>query len=251
MRTVDYSELVETLSLLHPVETNLELIRVGGDGDGGYIVPRDFDGVIACFSPGAAGTWNFEKELHNSWNIPIFIMDRYESRPDDLNHNVSFDDSWLGPSDSEGFTSINTWIEKYFPKTPGDFILQMDIEGAEYQSILSMSDDNLKRFRIIVIELHFTQNFMNRLAFQMIYKPFFEKLNKFFDVIHLHPNNCCGEWNLGEITFPNVVEITFHRRNSRGKRELVNGNLRGLNLDQVNTSKKPALRMKFDWMKKY
>ena len=33
-------------------------------------------------------------------------------------------------------------------------MLKMDIEGAEYASLLSLNEENLSRFRLIVIEFH-------------------------------------------------------------------------------------------------
>jgi hypothetical protein len=37
-----------------------------------------------------------------------------------------------------------------------------------------------------------------------------------FDVIHAHPNNCCGVWSYGELEYPRLLELTLHR-NDRGK----------------------------------
>jgi hypothetical protein len=45
---------------LAPIDTGIPLDRVGGDGDGGYLIPRDTEGVVALFSPGVstvAGRW--------------------------------------------------------------------------------------------------------------------------------------------------------------------------------------------------
>jgi hypothetical protein len=49
--------------LLHPVSTKIELVRVGGDLDGSYLVPLiniNYDGVI---SPGVGQTFEFEKAI--------------------------------------------------------------------------------------------------------------------------------------------------------------------------------------------
>jgi hypothetical protein len=45
-------ELVALLERLYPVEGGHPLIRVGPDGDGGYLLPDDLSGIVACFSPG-------------------------------------------------------------------------------------------------------------------------------------------------------------------------------------------------------
>lgn len=47
------SEFVaEFLRNCYPLTTNIELIRVGSNFDGGYLVPNDLQGIEACFSPG-------------------------------------------------------------------------------------------------------------------------------------------------------------------------------------------------------
>jgi hypothetical protein len=38
--------------LINPVITVKELIRIGGDADGGYLVPNDLEDLSGCFSPG-------------------------------------------------------------------------------------------------------------------------------------------------------------------------------------------------------
>ena len=43
-------KILEAISLLKPSELGYPLIRVGGKGDGGYLIPDHLDGVDACFS---------------------------------------------------------------------------------------------------------------------------------------------------------------------------------------------------------
>jgi hypothetical protein len=52
-----------------------------------------------------------------------------------------------------------------------DLILQMDIEGAEWHVLLNVSRDTLRRFRIIVIELHDLERLMDKHAFVIIGLP--------------------------------------------------------------------------------
>ena len=48
-RDVKKDQIVEFISTIHPLTTNHSLIRVGGDGDGGYLVPDDLDGFRLVF----------------------------------------------------------------------------------------------------------------------------------------------------------------------------------------------------------
>jgi len=42
-------QLAEFLKRLHPYDADKPLIRVGGDGDGGYLIPDDLEGIKYCF----------------------------------------------------------------------------------------------------------------------------------------------------------------------------------------------------------
>src|SRR5690606_27122638 len=88
--------------------------------------------------------------------------------------------------------SLDDWIRELAPD--GDLLLQMDIEGAEYRTLLSVPDDTLARFRIIVIEVHWLAFIQSALVLDNVMAPFFRKLGRLFSVVHAHPNNCCGEF---------------------------------------------------------
>jgi hypothetical protein len=88
----------------------------------------------------------------------------------------------------------------------------MDIEGFEYEVILSTPPELLNQFRIIVIEAHSLDKLFDRFAFGLI-STCFDKLLQFFHVVHIHPNNCCGVVRKGDIEVPRMVEITFLNRN--------------------------------------
>ncbi len=66
--------VAEFLSTIRPVETEHPLIRVGGDGDGGYLIPNDLEGIAACFSPGVATTADFEAGMA-ARGIRCFLAD--------------------------------------------------------------------------------------------------------------------------------------------------------------------------------
>ena len=51
------------LQALRPLDPGIELIRIGPDSDGGYLVPDDLDGIRHAFSPGVSTESGFEAEL--------------------------------------------------------------------------------------------------------------------------------------------------------------------------------------------
>src|SRR4029078_8659487 len=50
-KTTSMDDLRSLVARWHPVATEHGLIRVGCDGDGGYLVPDDLNGIQACLSP--------------------------------------------------------------------------------------------------------------------------------------------------------------------------------------------------------
>ena len=64
-RSTDDLELKKFFSMINPVVTDKELIRIGDYSDGGYLIPDDLDGIEVCFSPGVSTEASFELELTN------------------------------------------------------------------------------------------------------------------------------------------------------------------------------------------
>ncbi|WP_416171498.1 FkbM family methyltransferase [Algoriphagus boritolerans] len=61
----------------------------------------------------------------------------------------------MGSYSNQNQISFDVWLRDIFKDSKNsDSILQMDIEGAEIETLLSISEDYLNNFRIIVIEFH-------------------------------------------------------------------------------------------------
>ena len=89
-------------------------------------------------------------------------------------------------------------------------ILQMDIEGAEYDVLTFESTATLGRFSTMIIEFHGLEQFFDW-RFLHTTSIIFEKLYRNFSICHVHPNNCCGVTSLNGIDIPNVIEVSFLR----------------------------------------
>jgi hypothetical protein len=234
----------DLLTRLRPQDNGHSLIRVGGPGDGGYLIPDDLLGITELFSPGSNRLSNFEREVAERWQIKSYICDSIEEKPEDLSDFQDFTPAWIGPyTDGEKLISLAHWVEEK-SESYGDLILQMDIEGAEFQTLIAASTNLMRRFRIIVIELHFLEALKNRWAFEQIYSPFFEKILSDFDVVHAHPNNCCGTWNFGDLEYPRLIELTLHRKDRR--KRLTPRETSRNELDQPCVPMNPDLSLQFD-----
>ena len=202
--------LQSLVNKLKPVRTKFPLKRIGAPYDGGYLIPDDCNDLSACLSPGVAGYATFEESLFATYGIPSHLADFSVDGPPPGFNPKSFQKKFIGPIDDDQHMTLDTWIAS-LNEGDGDLILQMDIEGAEYLSILACSESVLKRFRIIVVEIHEIESWGEGNFFKTV-EAFFGKLLKYFNVLHNHPNNCCGIVNLGGFVSPRVFELTLLRK---------------------------------------
>jgi hypothetical protein len=214
---VSKEQLIKLLGQFKPLHCGVDLIRVGPEFDGGYLVPNDLEGISWCISPGCGAMWGFEKDLWERHRIPSIIVDHENKKPIDLPEEFVFENTFIGYTDQLGYSTLNSIIQKNC-RSGQDLMLQMDIEGHEYLSILASDDDLLKQFRVIVIELHYLNRVQSDVYTENLLQPFINKLTKNHTVVHLHPNNLCGVWKLHDLEFPLVCEITL-LRNDRIKSE--------------------------------
>ena len=213
-KKTDINKITSFLNMVHPKSLDIENIRIGGENDGGYIVPNDLKDVKYCFSPGVGSISKFEKELTKK--IKCFLAD-YSVELQFENDLIEFDKKFIGPTTFENFLSLKDWIEKKLVDEKNtDLILQMDIEGAEYDVINSLDDEILKKFRIILIEFHQLHYLFDDFTFEKINHAF-KKILKFFNCSHIHPNNSVDfVLKDKEIIIPPVLEFSFLRKD-RGK----------------------------------
>lgn len=206
----DRSELQSLLKKLYPIASNKELIRLRSIADGGYLVPNDFSGIEACFSPGVGVSWSeFEKDCADL-GMKIFLADRSVKEPDAKNKLFHFTKKFIGAISNDEFMTLDNWVASSIPEKNSDLLLQIDIEGYEYEVFLSASEALMRRFRIIIAEFHQLD--------QLWSKPFFNFAGRTFDKIlqthacvHIHPNNCCGQIEIDGFTIPRVMEFSFLR----------------------------------------
>ncbi len=210
--------LEKTLLALKPIRIDRELIRIGCKGDGGYLCPDDLKGIGACVSPGAFNTKTFEDDLYRQWQISSLLIDPTSdeelfSTP--MMKSQILIKKWLAAEANSDSITLEDALMHPLLRDSTDLLLQMDIEGAEYANILSWDATIIKRFRILVVELHgldaLQRPWRNR-ARQIMNSIL--KINKTHKCLHIHPNNCCGEFPLRDpnIMIPNVLECTFIRR---------------------------------------
>lgn len=204
------ADLRRIVDLLRPVDAGPELIRIGAEGDGGYLLPDDLDDIAACFSPGVDRQATFETALAER-GIGAHLADRSVAAPPPGCSPASFEPVFLGTFDGAGTTTLGSWVQRHAPADAGDLLLQMDIEGAEYAVIDNAERSLLRRFRILVVEFHHLDAIGQPFVCRRIGEAL-EKLHLDFLPVHLHPNNYAGIVRIGGLPVPPLLEVTFLRR---------------------------------------
>jgi hypothetical protein len=206
----DTADVLGLLRKLRPLDCGRELIRIGGEGDGAYLIPNDLEGIEYCFSPGVNTISNFENDLADL-HIKSFLADYSVDAPPTARPEFTFDKKYLGSSNREPYMTLQSWKNHYLKDYTDDLILQMDIERFEYEVIFSTPDALLDQFRIMAIEFHNLDRLFDPFAFTLM-SSCFEKILRFFHVAHIHPNNCGGVSRRGAIEIPESLEITFYNK---------------------------------------
>jgi len=205
--------ITQLIESLHPYQTQFDLIRLGPNGDGGYLVPNDLFGVEACFSPGVGMKSEFELQCIRDYGMKVFMADKSVDKPniDITKSKYNFLKKFIGSTNNKDFITVDNWVKSNRLPGGSELLLQMDIEGGEYNSIINMSDSLLSQFRIMIIEFHWL-HFLWQPRFFDFAEIVFEKILQTHLCVHIHPNNCCGiDARLG-IEIPKTAEFTFIRR---------------------------------------
>lgn len=209
-RSTKGQDLAQLVQKILPISTEHKLIRVGGSNDGSYLIPDDLSAIQYCFSVGVGDNTNFESQLFTDFGIKSHLLD-FSVLPPDKPFVQSFTKLWLSSSsEKENSTTLADWVNKH-KKINSESILKIDIEGAEYESLLVTPAEILSEFAIIVIEFHYTETWSEPSYFKFI-EHIFGVLLEYFYVVHLHPNNCCGLANIDGVHIPRVFELTLHRK---------------------------------------
>jgi hypothetical protein len=194
-----------------------DLIRLGGDHDGGYVVSRRMvEPAQFLLSFGLGDDWTFEAAVCDLIDAAAPICHVYDattsheflraigSVPKITDYEALFDGQRavhfkrnVGKRWGRNVVSFSQTLARI--KSAGPVLLKMDIEGAEYP-LLDDICRNADLFAGLVIEFHHLDLHQDDILSALL------KLVVYFDVIHVHANNSDVVSANG---LPAVVEITF------------------------------------------
>jgi hypothetical protein len=198
------------ISKLHPKGISRPLIRVGGTYDGGYLLPDDLDDIAGVISPGTANECSFDLAFANK-GVPIYMVDASVDGPPQQHKMFNFQKKFLETYSDDQNITLTELIQHTNTRPDQDLLLQIDIEGAEYRTILNTPIEMMKRFRIISIEFHGLYGLAQKTQLPLIW-PTFEHLLRTHEVVHAHPNNCFPVRYFNGVGIPDLMEFTFYRK---------------------------------------
>jgi hypothetical protein len=199
-------------------------IRLGNNFDGGYVV-ANIDGYDIYISVGIGSDESFSGDLINklSPKYSIAIDGTISSLPHNFPSSMMYLPKNLGTNNTDNTTNLDDIFENN-----NDIFIKMDIEGFEYEYILSVEQKNMKKIKQIVFELHGINDngFIARDAYHIpvgnnentfnLKKDFLRKMNETHYLVHVHYN--CGGYvtmvndNGVNKLIPNVLEVTYIRK---------------------------------------
>jgi FkbM family methyltransferase len=184
----------------------LNKIRLGNICDGGYVL-GDLDGNYDCYiSAGVSDEESFSRDFIEKYNMNEqyrFAFDvTIKTYPYHYTNKITFIKRNIGKDRNSKTANLSHFIENF-----NNIFLKMDIEGSEYEWINYITQQQLQKFKQIVIEFHginddsWGTNYIDKIYC-------LNKLSNTHYLIHVHGNNFSKTTN----SIPDVIELTYIRK---------------------------------------
>jgi hypothetical protein len=215
------NEFATVSRFLTPSPTNnaRNVIRIGSKNDGGYVlINKSFESSL-LISMGIGDNLDFEEDwLECGGKVVAYdgtitkinssVLTESTNFFKWIKHNVNF----IGDEES---ISINQAIDnalEVFNIKGNDCVLKMDIEKSEWSALEEISEENLSRFDQIIVEFHDIIK-LTLIDYSKVNRVLL-KLHQNFDLVWKHENNFAPYFMHRNTRFFDVVETTWHNKNS-------------------------------------
>lgn len=187
--------------LLQPVAlSNCELQRFGEPNDGGYLMCANLMGAArAAYSYGINGYDQWGCDISTRFKVPVHQYDCFNTEEPSCRAGTPvFHAECVGPRtetiDGRLFDSIPRQLAKN-GDAASHVVMKIDVEGAEWDTILSMPAGTLDRIDQLSVEFHWEEGGPHGWVTDARYPRAVARLKEFFEVGHIHYNNasCIGD----------------------------------------------------------
>ena len=185
-------------------------VRIGNDHDGGYVVPAAAFVCDAVLSIGVGSDVSFDLELADL-GAEILQFDHTVDAPPVHHARFSFNKLGWGAAPHAPFVSLQSMVARLSALGAKRPLLKFDIEGGEYDVLEHLDPAELAVFDVIVCEIHNLDRLAD-IAFHRRVRKSFDVLTRHHVAVHLHANNYRGISLIAGVPVPEVLEISFLRR---------------------------------------
>ena len=184
------------------------LTRLGSSSDGGYVLIDDLSQKEILFSIGVGENVTFDQDCEPKLAKVIMVDHSVpEFVPPPGKFEIIRAPLVANSSKKEGIT-IAKLLELF--EVAEDYILKLDIEGDEWSVLNEIDLEEINKFRQIIVEFHNLNDF-DKLAEKL---TIIEKIALTHTPIVVHPNNNGTCKLVGDFLIPDVIEVTWVRKNS-------------------------------------
>lgn len=207
--TQEFYERLRTLLKIKKV-IGKNFVRLGKHNDGGYITVDNFTAGGVAYSFGIAGDVSWDAAMA-ARGYDIFMYDpTIDALPATNEHFHFFRQGIAGfEFPNQSLNTLDNFVKLNGHSNRNDMILKMDVEGAEWSFLATVSSELLSRFDQLIFEFHNLiadkdQSVMNATLACL------NKINRTHSLVHLHANNCSPFIILDDkILMPDVLELTY------------------------------------------
>lgn len=207
----EQAAILDLLSYLTPRRAvGFGKIRLGRDGDGGYVLLGDFADVAAALSLGIDRDCSRDTAIAER-GIDVHQYDHTVDGPPTDHARFRFFRKQITATPSDQSETLGSALAKLPPPAAGHVVLKIDIEGSEWDVIDAATPGELARFSQVVGEFHDFANVADP-AWRDRARRVLAKLRSAFDIVHVHANNW-GPLNIvANVAIPATLELTFANR---------------------------------------
>jgi FkbM family methyltransferase len=194
--------LKELLSV--KIAPDVKYTRLGSYYDGGYVMSDDITKNDFCVSFGVEGNIDFEEDFLKVGSGIHAYDNSINGLPEQLD-GISFFKETVGEE-----TSLEDVLSRI--ESTNDLILKMDIEGSEISLINKASEEQLKRFRQMIIEVHWITSILEDAEKSNALIQALEKITTTHNIVLVHANNHSSLKLIDGTVVQDVIEILLLRK---------------------------------------
>jgi hypothetical protein len=215
-----YQQALRIGGMLTPMDVEgISLVRIGGDGDGGYVMlePLDSPSSSLAYSFGVGSDVSWEMDIARR-GIDVRVFDHTVARLPEEHPRCRFSRLGItGFSPGDGLDTLPAILQRDGNAERRDMLLKMDVEGHEWGVLQTLPIATLACFSQIAVEFHDVDGMLSRGLFARI-ENVLSKLVTTHQCVHVHANVYAPALILPGFVLPSSFECTFVNRYTYGDR---------------------------------